>query len=155
VRIQTTRFGTIDIRESSIVEMPDGMLGFEAYKRYVLLEEEQGSLFKWFQCVDEPSLAFILINPMEFFPDYEVELTDKQVERLGLESAEDAVTFTTVTVDRARGRITTNLAGPLVINARTLRAMQIVLSGDRYSTSCLIGESPTAAKDTARTAAAA
>jgi flagellar assembly factor FliW len=92
-------------------------------------------------------LAFVLINPFDFFPDYDVELTDEQAEILDLEDPEDAVMFTTVTVSREAGKVTTNLAGPIVMNRRTLRMRQIVFQDDNYSTKAVIGEMPCASTD--------
>ena len=147
MRIQTTRFGTIEVNESSMLRMPEGMLGFEHCRRFALLEEEPDSVFKWLQSLDDPALAFVLINPFDFFPDYDVELTDEQAEILDLDDPEDAVMFTTVTVSREAGKVTTNLAGPIVMNRRTLRMRQIVFQDDNYSTKAVIGEMPCASTD--------
>ena len=141
MEISTTRFGDIEIAEESIVHMPGGMLGLEDWKRYVLLEDRPDTAFKWLQAVDEPSLAFIVIDPMEFFPDYEIELPDEQAESLELSDPCDAIMLTTVTVG-GDGKITTNLLGPIIMNARTLRAAQIVLTDDRYTPKHVICELP-------------
>ncbi|MDO8585753.1 MAG: flagellar assembly protein FliW [Armatimonadota bacterium] len=142
MRIVTARFGCIDINEASVIDAPEGLLGFEYCRRLVLLEDRPNSHFKWLQAVDHPEVAFIVINPMEFFPDYEVLLTDEHAESLRLEDAADAVMFTTVTVVRDKEHVTTDLAGPIVINARILRARQIVLDDERYGPRHVIGQSP-------------
>jgi len=137
---QTTRFGSIEVKDESIMQMPEGLLGFEECKRFVLLEEEPDSLFRWFQSLDQPELAFILINPLDFYPDYDVELSDEQAIKLGLDDPSEAVMFTTVSINREKGQVTTNLLGPIVFNIRTLRGKQLVLQDDRYSTKCTIGD---------------
>ena len=140
MKAETTRFGVIDIKEQSVIHMPQGMLGFENCKRFVLLEEKQGTVFKWLQSIDDPSVAFIVINPVEFFPCYGIDLPDEHVELLGLENADEAAVLTTVTIRRDQGMVTTNLAGPVVMNSRTLKALQVVLQDDRYGTSHVISE---------------
>lgn len=142
MKIKTTRFGTVEVSKDSIVNMPDGMLGFPACTRYVLLHDRTDTPFKWLQAVDDPAVAFIVINPTDFFPDYEIVLNDDQVASLDLKEATEAIMLTTVTVDRENGKITTNLLGPIVINARTLHARQIVLDDERYGTKHVIGEIP-------------
>lgn len=142
MKIETTRFGTVEVSEDSILKMPDGMLGFPSCKRYVLLHDGTNTPFKWLQAVDDPALAFIVINPTDFFPDYEIVLNDDQVALLDIKEAIEAVMLTTVTVDKENGRITTNLLGPIVINARTLQARQIVLDDERYGTKHIIGKIP-------------
>ena len=84
MNIDTTRFGAIEIAEESIVRMPEGMLGFKSATRFVLLEDRPDTAFKWLQAVDDPALAFIVVNPMEFFPYYEIELSDEEAESLDL-----------------------------------------------------------------------
>jgi flagellar assembly factor FliW len=139
MQIETTRFGKIDVKDESIVQIQDGMLGFEHCTRYVLLEAEPDSAVKWMQAVDDPDVAFMVINPNEFFPDYEVELTDEQAESLDLKDPSESAMFTTVTASRDEGKVTTNLVGPIVINLRTMCARQIVLQDDHYCTKHIIG----------------
>jgi len=138
MQIETTRFGTIEVERQLVIDMPGGMLGLERCKRFTLLEERPESAYKWLQSLDDPAVAFIVVNPIEFFPDYEAELTDEQAKTLELMDPSDAVLLSTVTVGRERNQVTANLAGPVVINARTLRARQIVLEDDRYSTKHII-----------------
>ncbi len=74
MKITTTRFGTLDIQEEQIIQVPAGIIGFPEYKRYVLLEHKKGSSFLWFQAVDNNALAFVLINAILFQPDYQFTL---------------------------------------------------------------------------------
>ena len=142
MKIDTTRFGEIEIAEESIVRMPDGMLGFESSRRFVLLEDRPDTAFKWLQAVDNPSPAFIVVNPVEFVPDYEIELSDEEAESLDLGDPCDAVMLTTVTIGNG-GKVTTNLLGPIVMNSRTLHARQVVLQDDeRYGPKHTICELP-------------
>ena len=140
MQIETTRFGTIDVKDESIVRIDEGMLEFENCKRYVLLEDRPGTAVKWMQSVDNPAVAFMVINPNEFFPEYEVELTDEQAEALDLKDPSESAMFTTITLTREESRATTNLVGPIIMNLRTLQAKQIVLQDDRYYTKHIIGE---------------
>jgi flagellar assembly factor FliW len=136
---ETTRFGTIEVKEQSIIRMPEGMMGFPQCTDFVLIEEQNEGAFKWFQSLNDPGVAFIVINPLDFIGHYEFELADDEAERLGIGDQDDAAVLTTVTINRAAGTVTTNLAGPIVMNSRTLLASQIVLSDDRYTTSHVLG----------------
>lgn len=139
VRIQTSRFGEIEVSSGSVLHMSDGMLGFEKCRRYVLLEDQPGTPLKWLQSMEDPDLAFIVVNPLEFVPDYGIELADEDAELLGLDGPDDAVVLTTVTVDQESREVTTNLLGPIVINSSSLAAKQVVLQDERYGTRHLIG----------------
>jgi len=138
MQVETTRFGGIEVDQQLVIEMPAGMIGLERCKRFALLEGQGDSAFKWLQSLDDPALAFIVINPMDFFADYEVALTDEQAEALDLSDPADAVLLATVTVCREQEQVSANLAGPIVVNAQTLRARQIVLENERYSTKHVI-----------------
>ena len=139
VTIQTSRFGEIEVSSESVLHMSDGMLGFEKCKRYVLLEDQPGTQMKWLQSVDDPDVAFIVVNPLEFVPDYGIELADDDADSLGIASPDEAVVLTTVTVDQESREVTTNLLGPIVINSSSLAAKQVVLQDERYGTRHLIG----------------
>lgn len=140
--IKTRKFGDIEISSDSIINMPLGMLGISGCTRFVLLDNNKCSSLKWLQSLDEPALTFIVANPMDFFPDYDIELSDEDIELLEIDNIDDVVVVTTVSLDRASGSLTTNLMGPIVINVRNLRAKQIVLQDDRYSTRHIIGRIP-------------
>lgn len=137
--INTTRFGEVAISKDSILRMPDGMLGFGGHRKFVLLEDQPDTPFKWMQALDEPSLAFIVVNPLDFFPDYDIELSDDDADYLQLEDPADAAVLTTVTMNRNDEQVTTNLLGPIVINSKLLCAKQIVLQDERYGTKHTIG----------------
>jgi flagellar assembly factor FliW len=138
--INTTRFGEVEISEESIIHIPEGMICLPSSKRYILLEDHPDVPLKWLQSLDNPALAFIVINPLDFFANYDIELADEDAEMIGLKDPSDAALLTTVTVDKKAESVTTNLLGPIVINSKDLNAKQVVLQDERYGTKHLIGE---------------
>ncbi|MGQ9456151.1 MAG: flagellar assembly protein FliW [Armatimonadota bacterium] len=132
MKVSTTRFGVIEVEDSSIIRMPKGPIGFEEYKNYCLIQHRPDTNFRWLQSTDEPSLAFVVVDPSQLFEDYTVELMDADVEQLRLGSAEDAVVLTIVTISDGGKEITVNLAAPIVINSKELIGMQVILQDGRY-----------------------
>ncbi len=132
MQIQTTRFGTVEIDETRILHFPDGLLGFERYKRYALIQTSDDPVFFWLQSVDEPSLAFVVCDPRAFVPDYQVPVRQADLDALGIADPDEAQVL--VIVNKVGESLTGNLLGPLVIGARSLRGRQLVLSDRRYST---------------------
>lgn len=130
--VNTTRFGVIEVNEDSLVTLPEGMIGFEQYRSYVLIEHRPESLFRWLQSTEQPDLAFLVIDPSDFFTDYIVDLPDWDAESLGLSDPLEAVVLTTAAVDTEGGRITTNLLAPIVINGTTRIARQVALDHPPY-----------------------
>ena len=82
--------------------------------------------------MEEPALAFVVVNPYAFFPDYAFSIADVDVERLGLQRAEDVAALTIVSISERD--VTTNLLGPIVINRARSQARQVVLTDVPYTT---------------------
>lgn len=131
--INTKRFGEITVDTHKIITFPYGILGFEEYKRYILIHEEN-SIFSFLQCLDQPELAFVVIMPELIKPDYQVYLESQYVKELKLEDASDGAVYGIVTIPENLADMTINLQAPLVINTKTLLGKQIVLMDETYST---------------------
>jgi len=132
MEIRTTRFGSIEVDESTLIRMERGLLGFDEEKEFCLLKHGEGNGFAWLQSTSDPELAFVTIDPMDFFEDYEVEISDSDADRLDLTSEQDAMVLTIVTIDKDAQRITANLAAPIIVNSKNLLAAQVVLQDERY-----------------------
>jgi len=135
VKLKTRDFGQIDIEEEKVIVMPFGMPGFPDAKRFVILDREETRPFLWYQCVDDPELAFVIINPNLFMPDYAVDL--KAVLRdMSWKDPEEGDLSIYAIVNASEGvpeKITANLIGPIVVNTRKKEATQMVISGSPYS----------------------
>ncbi len=132
MKIQTSRFGELEVDENRLIHFEKGILGFPDQQRYALIQTGQDSGFYWLQAVDRADLAFVVCDPRLFIPDYRVPVKAEELERLGLSEVDEAQVFVIVNkVDRV---LTGNLQGPLVINVQTRRGKQLVLSDRRYTT---------------------
>ena len=134
MEIDTTRFGTLAVEPAEVITLTGGLVGFPTATRFVLLEPAPGKPFRWLQSADDPALAFVVIDPYPFFPDYEVSLPQGRARQLGIEREEEAQVLATVTIRSSPQEITANLLGPLVLGVRSNKAEQLVLDSDRYST---------------------
>lgn len=133
MKIATSRFGQIDIEDEKIITVPDGMLGFSG-TRFILLTPEKQTPFRWFQSVDDPALAFVVVDAQQVLPDYAVSLTSEEYARLALDEKTEVVVLLVVTLTGEAGTITANLQGPVVLNPNRMLAKQIVLEGTRFPT---------------------
>lgn len=131
MKIRTSRFGELEIDEGRVIDFPLGLLGFPEFRRWVLLQAGPESPFFWLQSAEDPALAFILTQPHLFFTDYQVRVQAEELRPVALDSAADGEVF--VICNKVGERITANLQGPLVFNARTRQARQVVLC-DRHLT---------------------
>jgi flagellar assembly factor FliW len=115
ITIDSTRFGTLEIPSHAVVEFPTGLIGLGG-SRYVLIARDESSPFVWLHSVDDPSLALAVTNPFQFFPEYEVELSDAEAERIGITDATDADVYVTVRAAEALEDFTVNLRAPILIS---------------------------------------
>jgi len=134
MKIQTTRFGELEIADSSVITFNKGIPGFEESKEYVLIpaDDKGETPFFFLQSIDREEVNFFLVDPFSFFKEYDVKLEEQMVERLELESPSDALVLTTVTANGEIKDATTNLKAPLVINNSKQLGMQIVLDNKDY-----------------------
>ena len=139
MQIVTTRFGPLEIQEEQIIHIPNGIIGFPAERKYVFLEQKKGSPFLWLQSVDNGALAFVLIDPLLFKPDYRVEIGPEDAEVLGLKNGGETAQIMAIvnilnrTQDGSPTAITANLLGPIVINPQKRLAKQVVNYDGQYS----------------------
>lgn len=115
----------LPVHAENVIQLPLGLLGFEQFKRYVLLSRPEEAPFLWLQVLDQPNLAFVVVSPTAVIPDYQPEVSDEDVKFLDLCAPEDALIFNIVTL-RDQTHATVNLKGPVVVNRRTLIGKQIV-----------------------------
>lgn len=130
--IETTRFGRLEIDGDKQVTFPDGILGFPDNHRFALIQTSSDPVFFWLQSVDNPSLAFVVCDPLAFVPDYRAPIKAEDVRSLNLRDLTDCQVF--VIVNKVDGFLTANMQGPLVVGQRSLLGKQLVLSDKRFST---------------------
>ncbi|MGB5944772.1 flagellar assembly protein FliW [Paenisporosarcina sp.] len=134
MKIQTTRFGELELADSSVITFNKGIPGFEESKKYVLIpaDDKGETPFFFLQSIDIEEVNFFLVDPFSFFKEYDVKLEEQMVERLELENPTDALVLTTVTANGKIQDATTNLKAPIIINNNKQLGMQIVLDNKDY-----------------------
>ena len=111
------------------ISLPGGVAGFPDSETFALVELSPTSPLFRLCSLDAPGLDFLVAPPAVFFPDYAPEVDDASAARLGLTDAEDALLLVLLTVGEDVGSATANLMAPVVINARTRQAAQVVVEG--------------------------
>jgi flagellar assembly factor FliW len=114
VTIESTRFGIIEIADEGVFDFPNGLIGL-AGTRYALVAKEEDSAFLWLHSVDDPSLALAVTNPFQFFPSYEVVLSDSEATRIGITSPDQADVFVTVRTAPELENFRCNLRAPILV----------------------------------------
>lgn len=132
MKIRTTRFGEIDISDDKVLDFPEGIIGFHSLKRFVLLGK-QSKLVMWLQAVDNPKVAFIVVNPFLFEPEYNPKLAQEDMDYLKVKDSSDLHILAIVVVPEDPQKMTANLLGPIVINTNEKIGKQVILLEGNYS----------------------
>lgn len=121
--INTLHFGEISVEDDHIFIFPNGILGFEELREFVLISEEETIPFKWLISIEKPEIGFPLLSPWHldigYDPGSEFDL-------------EKQVLFAVVTLEDEKGLMTANLKAPIVFNIETQTAEQVILPKDKY-----------------------
>lgn len=130
--IATQRFGNVQIPEDKIINMIRPILGFESLHEFCIIESEDMAPFMWLQSTEEPAIAFIIVNPRIFFPDYRIEVNRKEIADLMITDIEAVETFVVATVTSDPSQLSANLQGPILINTVNNMARQLVMVNSDY-----------------------
>jgi flagellar assembly factor FliW len=127
MEIQTSRFGTVSIQAEDVLTFPEGLLGFNELRQFVLLDDPSDEIFAWLQSCEDQNIAFPILEPELFAPGFAVQLTKHDMEVLRLESTRGIRSFAIITIPQDPTLMTANLKAPIIINVTKRLARQCVL----------------------------
>lgn len=134
MKINTEIFGEIEIDEKDIVTFPEGLLGFEEERKFIIISMEEGTQFSWLQSIQTPELSFVIMDPFFAFPDYDIIIPKKVQEKLEIKDEKDVLIYSMVVIPENMEKMTTNLLGPIIINVNRKLGKQVILDDNRYTT---------------------
>ena len=134
MKVDTLRFGEIDISDDKIIVFENGIPPFEDSTKYTLINSEETEPFLWLQSLDEPNLALAVINPFRLFPDYAPAVSDDILETIGNPPHEDILVLTVCVILKDYEKMFTNLVSPILINPSNNQARQVIMENSPYMT---------------------
>jgi flagellar assembly factor FliW len=133
MKIRNPAIGEIEFEENAIITFCEGMLGLPAYKHFLLLKSENIAPFLRLQCVDEPTISFLLIDPAFLDPGYRNYVAKADSEQLYLQGSEECVLLVVCKVSRGGEDITANMVAPVAINHQKMTGSQFILLDSPYN----------------------
>ena len=133
MKAATRLFGEIEIDESKIITFEDGIIGFPDMKKFTLIfdEEKEGRpSISWLQSMDEPEIAFPVMDPLFVCETYNPSVEEELLKNLGTIKEDNLYVLVTVTVPQNIKELAVNLKAPIVINTDTRKASQIIVEDD-------------------------
>lgn len=133
MKAATRLFGEIEIDESKIITFEDGIIGFPDMKKFTLIfdEEKEGRpSISCLQSMDEPEIAFPVMDPLFVCETYNPSVEEELLKNLGTIKEDNLYVLVTVTVPQNIKELAVNLKAPIVINTDTRKASQIIVEDD-------------------------
>lgn len=136
MKINTARFGEIEVEEERVFNFIIPIIGFNELRKFVILDLNQDSFFKWLQSTEDPSLAFPIVSVFSMNVDYSIDLPDNVVEKLEIKNVDNLLVMNIASIPQENPQGTTiNLLAPIVFNLEKQIAGQVILSGSGYDIS--------------------
>lgn len=138
MKIESSRFGTLEVAPERIIEFPRGLVGMANCKRFSLFHREPGTPgYFILQSLDDPAIALHIADPARYGLSYELVLSDDdaadlalaEVERRVAECAAQLAVVVILNKETPGQPVQVNLNGPLILNLDTRRGLQQVVVG--------------------------
>ena len=129
MKIETQRFGAIDLKEENFINFKEGLPGFEDVKQFCIINTGDTFPIYWLQAIDNP-ISLPVVDPFLLIDNYSIDLTDEESKELEIESQEDLLVLNVVVLPEDILDTTANLISPLIINVNKKIGKQIILDGD-------------------------
>lgn len=126
MKLETLKFGALEVAAEEIIAFPEGLLGFPGEKQFIILQSLDIEPFLWLQSATDPALAFVIIDPLLVYPHYKVEVRPEEVTCLELEDPGRARILAICVVPSDPQKATVNLKGPLVMNLEKRLGKQVI-----------------------------
>jgi flagellar assembly factor FliW len=133
VKVKTTRFGEHEVNPSDLITFADGLFGFENLKKYFVVDPGDSTLILWLQSTEDEKVAFPVIEPKIFKPDYIAKLLPADLNGLELEALNNAKLYSILTIPANVTEMSANIKAPVVINSQKKIGKQIVLQDSKLS----------------------
>ena len=132
MKYETARFGQIEVKYNDILTIPEGLIGFPEYTKFVLIDKEEELPFRTLQSLDDPSFSFFVLTPYFTWPDYRVDITQDELKFIEADTTENVDVYVIVEFHTEISDTTVNLKAPILINIQNNQGHQYILSNTKY-----------------------
>lgn len=133
MNIKTKFHGELTIQQDQTWIFPKSIPGFEDEDEFVLLPIEENDVFQVLQSTKTPDVAFIIVNPYTIVEDYSFKVDEPTINLLDIKSEEDIFILGVLSVKEPFETSTLNLQAPIIFNATTRKAKQMILNDNTFS----------------------
>jgi len=132
--VDTGKLGSIQVPENQLFTFRQGLLGLTEFCRFALLAPPETRPFLILQCVDQPELAVVVVDPSCLVPDFRFNRLKPTLAELKAQSPDELQMFVTLTIPPGQPEAATaNLVSPILINPASRLGKQVVLESPQYN----------------------
>jgi flagellar assembly factor FliW len=117
------QFGEFEFDDDHVLTFPEGIIGFEECRRFILINDEDSQPFRWLVSIEDEDLSFPLINPKILVPEY----------KAGNRKKDDSTILVVATLNKEIENSTVNLRSPVIIMNESRTGKQIILEEEAYA----------------------
>ncbi len=135
MKIKSRSFGELEFEEEAIVNFPEGIIGFEKLRKWIIIENPSMEPFKWIQSAEDGNIALMVIDPHLIRANYKMAIPSIEHQKIGLQTLDnraDWITFCVVVPKKEIQDSIVNLKAPILINLKDKIGKQIILINDDY-----------------------
>ena len=133
MKVKTAHFGEVEVSEDNIYKAVAPVPGFPDSSQFFFIERDKIKPFRWLQSVEDENLTFVVVEPSNFFHDYDPKFGAFDLKQIGITRQEDTLIMAIVVLPDDLAKMTANLRGPLIINPKTKLFKQVFIETDRWT----------------------
>ncbi|MEM7477028.1 MAG: flagellar assembly protein FliW [Planctomycetota bacterium] len=124
--VQTSRFGQLQSSHEEVIIFPQGLIGFESIRHWIIVPDPISEDVAWVQSVAEQRVALPILSPRKYAPEYKISISSRQLTALNIRRTDRIYVFSVMS--KSGKTLTMNLRSPIVINLSKRLACQVIAS---------------------------
>jgi len=132
--VENLFIGDKKISEQEIIHFPYGIIGFENYTKFIVVDNPNFKPFCWLISLEQKDFAIPVVNPFLLMIEYRMQFPLELTRELR-ENGNCCEVFCIVSPKGEQGGVTLNLKGPILIDYLKREGRQVILNSDILSIS--------------------
>ncbi|MBI5463827.1 MAG: flagellar assembly protein FliW [Ignavibacteriales bacterium] len=123
MKFNNHQFGEFEYDAEHVLQFPDGIIGFEGNKKFIVVNDEDSEPFRWLVSLEDSELSFPMLDPALLNAEYENVVPN----------GKGATIFVVASLHDDPARSSVNLRSPIVIDPASRTGRQVILDEDQFS----------------------
>ena len=120
MKFTNTQFGDLEYDDQYVVLFPQGLIGFEQYRKFIIIDDVDSEPFRWLVSLESADLSFPMLDPSLLVPDY----------RVGKAADAAPTVFVVATFGSRADKSSVNLRAPILFDNQKREGQQVILDDE-------------------------